>query len=109
MNKRDWRYARLMRDGITHIIRETARQGFRVDAIRLHKKDRKILRNANPTRSYMLRGVPLEVDDENRLEPYSKQFYLITNAPKGGAEMAKGIRGVEFPEDFEWPEPPDED
>jgi hypothetical protein len=98
-----------MRSGIIHIIRQTARQGFRVDAIKLHKNDRKILRNANPTRSYMLAGVPLEVDEEGKHAPYSKQFTLITNAPKGGGEMMKGIQGVEFPEDFEFPEPKDED
>jgi hypothetical protein len=94
-----------MKRGIVHIIRESARAGFRVDAIRLNKHDRKILRNANPTRSYMVAGVPLQVDEEGKFAPYSKQFYLITNNPEGGEEMARSIRGVEFPDDFEWPEP----
>jgi hypothetical protein len=105
MNRRDWRYARLMRHGIAHIIRETAKAGFRVDAVKLNKNDRKILRNANPTRSYMICGVPMEVDEEHKYGPYSRKFFLVTNAPKGGGEMMKGIRGVEFPEDFQFPEP----
>jgi hypothetical protein len=109
MNKRDWRYARLMRAGISHVIRQTARAGFRVDGIRLNKHDRKILRKANPTGSYMLAGVPLVEDDDGEFAPYSKKFFLITNAPKDGAEMMKDIQGVEFPDDFEWPTPKDDD
>lgn len=107
MNRRDWRYAKLMRNGITHIIREAAKQGFRVDAVRINKHDRKLLRNANPTRSYMIAGVPVEVDEENNFAPYSRQFHLITNQPEGATDMARQMRGIKFPKDLDM-DPKDE-
>lgn len=105
MNRRDWRYAQKMKSGITHIIRQAAKAGFRVDSVVLNAHDRKLIRNANPTRSYMVAGVAMEEDQEHRFAPYCKEFVLVTNAPQDGGEMAKEIQGVEFPEGFEWPEP----
>ena len=101
MNKRDWKYARVLGGGIKHAIREMAHAGFRVDRIIVNKQDRKILRNANPTRSYMIAGVPLEADEQGEMEPYSKSFRTITNAPEGGNEMLRGMSGFEIAEDVD--------